>query len=127
MRSKLDGVGVLLLNGFFPLTGSRASESDIDCHIIGVITVVAVLLSVTPWSAIGIFGTRSAWIPRCGIAASQPAILARAKAGHECREGRHGFWLLLAEMSGEPLVADIMLKGRQGFGVQIVDNLVLFS
>ena len=43
---------------------------------------------------------------------SQPAVLARAKAGHECREGFHGLWLLLAEVSGEPFIADVMLKGR---------------
>ena len=63
MRSKLDGVGVLLLNGFFPLTGSSASESGIDCRITGGIAVVAALLSVTTWSAVGIFGIRSARIP----------------------------------------------------------------
>ena len=34
---------------------------------------------------------------------------------------------LLAEVSGEPLVADIMLEGRQGFGIRTVDYLVLFS
>ena len=60
-------------------------------------------------------------------AASQPAVLARAKVGHECREGRHGLRFFLAEVSGEPLVADSILKGRQGFGVRTVDNLVLFS
>ena len=47
----------------FPLTGSRASESGIDCRIIGVIAVVVVLLSVTTWSAVDIFGIRSARIP----------------------------------------------------------------
>ena len=47
----------------FPLTGSRASESVIDCRIIGVIAVVAALMSVTTWSAVGIFGIRSARIP----------------------------------------------------------------
>ena len=61
---------------------------------------------------IGILGIRSVWIPRCVVAASQPAILARAKAGHECREGCHGLRLLLAEVSGEPLVTDVMLKCR---------------
>ena len=47
----------------FPLTGSRASESVIDYCIIVVIAVVAVLWSVTTWSAVGIFGIRSARIP----------------------------------------------------------------
>ena len=36
-----------------------------------------------------------------------------------------GFFL--AEVSSEPLVTDIMLKSRQGFGVRTVDYLVLFS
>ena len=59
--------------------------------------------------------------------ASQPAVLARAKAGHEHRQGCHGLRLLLAEVSGEPLITDVVLKGRQGFDVWTVDNLVLFS
>ena len=41
---------------------------------------------------------------------SQPTIFSRAKAGHECREGCHRFWLFLAEVSGERLVADVVLK-----------------
>ena len=47
-----------------------------------------------------------------GAATSQPAVLARTKAGHECRNGCHGLRLLLAEVSGKPLVTDVMLKGR---------------
>ena len=46
------------------------------------------------------------------VTTSQPAVLARTKAGHECREGCHGLRLLLAEVLGEPLVPDVMLKGR---------------
>ena len=37
------------------------------------------------------------------------------------------FGFFLAEVSGEPLITDIMLKGRQGFGVRTFDNLVLFG
>ena len=96
----------------FPLTGSRDSESGIDCRIIGVITVVAALVSVTTWFAIGIFGIRSARIPRCVIAASLPAILARAKVGHECREDYHRLWLLLAKVAGKPLIMDVVLECR---------------
>ena len=47
---------------------------------------------------------------------SQLAVLARTKAGHECREGCHGLRLFLAEMSGEPLVADVMLKAASASG-----------
>ena len=83
-------------------------------------------MSVTTWLAISIMAVRGAGMWR-GAAASQPAILACAKACHECREGRHGFWFFLAEVPGEPLVADIMLKGRQGFSIRTVDYLVLFG
>ena len=47
----------------FPLTGFRATESGIDCRVFGVIAIVAALVSVTTWSAVGIFGIRSARIP----------------------------------------------------------------
>ena len=43
---------------------------------------------------------------------SQPAVFTRTKAGHECREGCHGLWLLLTEMAGEPLLTDVVLEGR---------------
>ena len=36
-----------------------------------------------------------------------------------------GFFL--AEVSSEPLVTDIMLKSRQGFGIRTADYLVLFG
>ena len=96
----------------FPLTGSRASESGIDCRIFGVITVIAALWSITTLPSVNIFGIRGIRIPRCVVAASQPAVLARAKAGHECREGCHRLPLLLAEVPGEPLVTDVMLECR---------------
>ena len=81
----------------FLLTESRASESGIDCRILGVIAIIAALWSVTTLSAVGIFGIRSARIPRCVIAASQPAILARAEAGHKRREGCHRIWFFIGQ------------------------------
>ena len=33
----------------------------------------------------------------------------------------------MAEVSGEPLVTDAVFKGREGFGVRTIDNLVLFD
>ena len=45
-----------------PLIGFRAAESGIDFRVFGVVAVVAALLSVTTWSAVGIFGIRSARI-----------------------------------------------------------------
>ena len=94
------------------LTGLLDPEPGINCHIIGFITIFVALVFVASWFTVGIFVIWGARIPGCVVAASQPAILARAKAGHECREGCHGFWLLLAEVSGEPFVMDIMLKCR---------------
>ena len=40
----------------FPLTRFRATESGIDCHVLGVVAVVAALVSVATWSAVTIFG-----------------------------------------------------------------------
>ena len=84
-------------------------------------------MSVVSWLVVTVANVGSAGVSWRGATASQPTVLARAKAGHECREGRHGLRFFLAEVSGKPLVTDIMLKGRQGLGVRTVDNLVLFS
>ena len=96
----------------FPLTGLRATESGIDCHVFGVNPIFATLVFVASGLAVAIPGLCGARIACCVVATSQPAILARTKAGHECREGCHGLWLFLAEMSGKPLVTDVMLKGH---------------
>ena len=50
-----------------------------------------------------------------------------AKAGHECGEGCHRLWIFLAEVSGESLITDAVFKGREGFSVRTIDNLVLFN
>ena len=100
----------ILFEWLFPLTGSRASESGTDCRIFGVIAVIAALWSVMMLPTINIFGIRGIRIPRCVVATSQLAILARAKAGHECREGCHRFRFFLAKVPGEPLVVDVVLK-----------------
>ena len=110
----------------FPLTGFRDTESSVDCRVFSVVTIVLSLMSVVPWLVVIVTDIRGAGMWR-GATASQPAVLAHAKASHECREGRHGFGFFLAEVSGEPLITDIMLKGRQGFGVRTVDYFVLFS
>ena len=69
-------------------------------------------MSVALRLAAAISGFRGARFACIVIATGQPAIFARAKVGHECREGCHGLRLLLAEVSGEPLIADVMLKCR---------------
>ena len=69
-------------------------------------------MSIAPELAGAVLGLGGACLVGCVFATSQPTILTRAKAGHERREGCHGFWLFLAEVAGEPLVTDVMLKGR---------------
>ena len=96
----------------FPLTGLRATESGIDSRVFGVIAVVVALVSVATWLAVAVSGLRCARVACCVVVTGQPAILARAEAGHDCHEGCHGLWLLLAEMSGEPLITDVVFKGR---------------
>ena len=113
MRSKLDGPGLLLLNGFF----RRPDIEPLNPALTAVSSVLSPLL-------------RRFCLLRCGLLlaslvsevpgfldvlllrASQPSILDCAKAGHECREGCHRLRLLLAEVLGEPLVMDVMLKCR---------------
>ena len=33
----------------------------------------------------------------------------------------------MTEVAGEPLILDAVFEGREGFGVRIIDNLVLFN
>ena len=98
--------------GFLPLAGLGATESDIDCGVFGVVAIASLFVSIAPELASAVLGLRGACLAGCVVTTSQPTVLPRAKAGHECREGCHGLRLFLAEVSGEPLVADAMLKGR---------------
>ena len=113
--------------GLFPLAGLGAAGSGANYSVIGVIAVASTFVPIAPELASAILGLRGACLAGCVVTTSQPTVLSRAKVGHECREGRHGLRLFLAEVSGEPLIVDIMLKGRQGLGIRTVDNLVLFS
>ena len=92
------------------LTGLRATESGIDRRILGVFIVVSTLISIASGLVVAIFGFRGAVIARIVFSMGQPTILAHAKAGHECHEGHHGLWLLLAEVAGEPFVSDAMFE-----------------
>ena len=96
--------------GLLPL--ARLSESGVDCGIIGVVVIASAFVSIAPKLASAILGLRGACLAGCVVTTSQPTVLTRAKAGHECREGCHRFGLFLAEMVGEPFVADAMFKGR---------------
>ena len=98
--------------GFLPLAGLGATESDVDCGVLGVVAIASAFVFITPEPAGAVLGVCGACLAGCVFAMSQPTILTCAKAGHECRKGCHRFWLFLAEVAGEPFVADAMFKGR---------------
>ena len=95
----------------FLLTGFRASESGIDCRIISIITVNAALVLVATWLAVAVSDFEGPLVAGAIASTSEPAVFSRAKVGHECREGCHGFRLFLSQVPGKPLVADVMLEG----------------
>ena len=109
------------------LTGLGTTESGIDCRVIGVVAITSEFVSAASELAVAIFGLGGARVICCIFATGQPTILSRTEAGHECREGCHGFWLFLAEVAGEPFITDAMFKGRYGFGIRTINDLVLFS
>ena len=97
---------------FLPLTGLRAAESDIDSCVFGGVAIITTLVFAASGLAVVIFNFRGAGITCIVFAMGQPTVLARTKAGHKCHENCHGLLLLLAEVSGEPLVMDVMLEGH---------------
>ena len=122
---------IVLLERLLPLTGLRATESGIDHRIIGVVIVVSTLVSVVSGNVVAISGFMGAGVACIVFATGQPTILARTKAGHECREGCHRLWLLLAEVAGEPFIAMLCLKaarasasGQSTIWFFLVKNLV---
>ena len=124
----LDGWSLIVsFVRFLPLARLGAAESGVDCSVVGIITIASAFVSVTSELAVVVLNLGGACLASCVFAASQPTILTRAKAGHECREGCHRFWLFLAEVAGEPFITDAMFEGREGFGVRIIHNLVLFN
>ena len=94
------------------LTGFGATESCIERRVLGSFVIISTLVLVASWLAIAVSGFGGARVAGAIASTSKPAILSRAKVGHECGKGCHGLRLLLAEVSGEPLILDIMLKGR---------------
>ena len=94
----------------FPLTGFRASESGIDHRIIGVVIIVPMLVSVASGLIVAISGFIGFGVSCIVFAMGQPTIFTRTKAGHECREGCHGLRLFLAEVAGEPFVANAVFE-----------------
>ena len=51
---------IISLKWLLPLTGLRATESGIDCHVFGVVAIVVMLMSVALGLAVAISGFRSA-------------------------------------------------------------------
>ena len=94
------------------LAGLGAAESGVNSGVISVVAIASAFVSVAPELAGAVLGLGGAYLTGCVFAMSQPAVLTRAKAGHECRKGCHGLRLFLAEVSSEPFVTDAMLKGR---------------
>ena len=85
--------------GLLPLAGLGAAESGVHCGVIGVIAVASTFVSVAPELAGAVLGLGGASLAGCVFATSQPAVLTRAKAGHECCKGCHRLWLFLAEVA----------------------------
>ena len=70
-----------------------------NCSVIGVIAIASAFVSVAPELAGAVSGLGGACFIGCVRTASQPTILSRAKAGHECRKGCHGLQLFLAKVA----------------------------
>ena len=47
---------IVSFESFFPLTGLGATESGIDCRVIGVVAIIATLVSILSWLAVAIPG-----------------------------------------------------------------------
>ena len=94
-----------------PPIGFRASESDINCRILSIVSVNVALLLVATRPATTVPGIRITRVLGHIVATSEPTVFSRAKAGHECRECCHRFRLFLSEVPGQPLVTDIVLEG----------------
>ena len=110
---------IISFMGLLPLAGLGASESGVDCGVIDVVAIASAFVSIAPELASAILGLGGACLAGCVVTTSQPTVLTRAKAGHECHEGCHGLRLFLAEVAGKPFVMDA--------GIRTVDDLVLFS
>ena len=95
------------------LTGLRAPESGIDYRVLGVITVASTVVSVASRLVFASFSFRGAGVACIVFATGQPTVLARTKAGHECREGCHGFWLFMAEVAANHSSRMLCLKAAR--------------
>ena len=96
----------------FPLTVLGGAESGMDSSVIGVVVIASTFVFAASELAVVVLNLGGACLVGYVFTTSQLTIFTRAKAGHECREGCHRFWLFLAEVAGDPFVADAVFKGR---------------
>ena len=75
--------------GLLLLAGHGATESGVDCGVIGVVAIASAFVSIAPKLASVVLGLGGACLAGCVFATSLPAVLACAKAGHECCKGCH--------------------------------------
>ena len=90
--------------GLLPLTGLGAAESGVNYGVSGVIATASACVSIVPELAGAVLGLGGACLAGCVFAMSQPAVLTRAKAGHQCGKSCHGLWFFLAEVTSKPLI-----------------------
>ena len=98
--------------GLLSLSGLGAAESGVNGGIIGVVAIASAFVSDASELAVAVFGLRGACLVGRIFTTSQSALLTHTKAGHEGRGGGHRFRLFLAEVAGEPFIADDIFKDR---------------
>ena len=99
IQSKIGRSFVVSFVWLLPLAGLGASESGVDCGVIGVAAIASAFVSIAPELDSAILGLRGACLAGCVVTTVQPIVLSRAKAGHDCREGCHRLRLFLAEVA----------------------------
>ena len=72
---------IVSLVWFLPLVGLGATESGVDCSVVGIITIASACVSVTSELAVVVLSLGGACLAGCVFAASQPTILAQGKSG----------------------------------------------
>ena len=75
---------IVPLVGLLPLAGLGATKSGVDCGVFVVVANASAFVSIAPELAGAVLGLRGACLAGCVFASGQPAVLTRAKAGHEC-------------------------------------------
>ena len=89
----------ILLIGLLSLAGLGATESSVNCRVVGVVAIASAFVCVAPELADAVFGLGGACFVGYVCTASQPTILSRTEAGHKCREGCHRLRLFLAKVA----------------------------